>query len=312
MTEEGIEETVEETYDSTITFVDTNVIIPQSAWEFYRNNLCKHKKEGFLAENTQIIEGDLREVIVDSQKTLDVLKKQENLNLTRGVKTQVCSKINGILENITLRREKFIFVGFNYSLNDRVREKSDRIYGKLMDYSKILEDTLEFIKGSLYNVPTDEIYHYLTAFVFTLRHFFESSKIDHNLDFVADEFFVVACLYESLINNELTKVVSNDGDIANLLGLCCYIFEELKPATKNNPNFKYFCEHLPTFYNLFDPSGELIEVDLINRGSIVCDNKFKIKTRISGADAKEYNSMVHDFTLFLDRSVDQLISLVTR
>lgn len=297
-----------------IIFVDTNIIIPQVAWDLYRLNLNQYKESGtHLTDNIKIDEGRLEQALRETQAVLDLLDHTDGMSVTKGVYKQASFKINDIRDNVHRRRANYIFTEFSRIISEPLKEKNRNIYSQLVEYHGVLGELEDLIRRRGYSTPSDESYFLLANFVRALNdRFFDITKEDHKFDFNTDEYIVVACLFESIVNSADVHVYSNDSDVMGLLGISCAVFEKVAPLMRTHAHFRNFYDHMPQLFSLRPQSPEPVETDYLVRGRDLVKylSGFEDTSYLEKAQMREYQSKLTSFTNFLDKSIFELIELI--
>jgi len=251
-----------------IIFADTNVILPQSNWDLYRNNLNKYnaEKEGrYLTNNDSIDISLLEKAISDSQAVSKFIDETPDLKFTKGVIQQSAGMIEKICSNIEERMQPYIFAEF-VLVDDTKKEINKKIYRRLLDYAESLNKLSDKIKDNTkdkaYTQRKEESYFLINDFLRALDNtFFGIMKGGHKFDNNTDEKLATSALYESLFFGNDVVVYTNDKDVSSLIGTFLYAFKRISPAAEQFVSFKRFIDNPPIVYkNLGDEKWDLDEL----------------------------------------------------
>lgn len=293
-----------------ITFMDANTVIPDSGWDLYRHFLVKTKP----GSSHRISNSDIEETaLVKAMDDLVILRKylegRNDIVLTQGVVRQASVTIDNIAENVIERSNNYIFIEFNSLIPLASKERGKRVFQGLQEYSRDLNLLKESFGKYAYVNPKEEPYFIISNFVRALKDvFYDLVKDNHNYDFNVDEFITVASLYESIANKKAVKVISNDGDIARMLGASYCVFEKVKPVIGNNENFDFFFAHPPEVYNWKDYPRDPVPVNIREKGRecIEIFSEFDLKRTLSDAERDNYYLKATKFTNFMQNSITEL------
>ncbi|MFO8015639.1 MAG: hypothetical protein R6U32_00900 [Candidatus Woesearchaeota archaeon] len=288
---------------------DANIIIPPAVWDLYKRTLEVPKSPGspHLKENTAIEDSELARAVREVELAQGIIS--DETRVTRGVVNQALNQINKVSDNIKRRGSDYLFVAFNYCLNRSVRENNERIYASLLDLETKLENLGETAKNMQYKPSYDEYYSAFTTFVRGLHSsFFDVRKADHAPDFGADEELVIGAVYESFINHKSVEVISNDNDIACLLGTCYAVLEKARPLVSKNENFRRFYENKPRLFRMDSYEGGPSEVDTLSKGEYIIRtlSGFGAPGSLSEDEIRQYNNKVTQLVHFINTTISSL------
>lgn len=300
-----------ETKESPITFVDTNILIPSSSWDLYNSYLDQYKQNNpqHLTPNPNIDETALSYALSDICLSHKIIN-EKNVIITKGVQMQTNLQVIKTLDNIDKRVQSYFFADLNVLLSKENKEKNKRIFSNLTKYRDEINKTNEIIDKNPYVHPKEEPYFVLVNLARALKdNFFEIGKKDHPYDGNTDEFITVSCIYESLKNNKNAEIISNDGDIADLLSVCYVLIKSMEPLCGKKEQLKHFCEVPPKIYSAHDLSKGLAQIDIKSKGE-------NIVSRLTGdyssgilkdAEKAEYFSKLTRLSRFLEITSKELL-----
>jgi hypothetical protein len=311
-----------ETVQQKAIFLDTNILVPQSHWDFYKDELNQFKppKNGsgqpYLENITSLNEGNIERVINDAEgvrKLVDSI--EDRMLVTNGVHNQSISIIDNTLNNIQKRREEYIFIQFNQLIPEAARKKTAYLYGKLIEYAGLLSRLKTDIRSHEYTYEPEELYFQLMSFVRTLRDKLEVGKADHPYDHYTDEEINICSLFYTLSNYGEAEIITNDGDVLDLISASGAVLENMREIISTNPRFNYLLAHMPKAYKIPSPeSAETQEIDTRQRGSMIVKGfgDYKANVLMDDMQKREYFARLNQFKRFLDFSMTSLMNSVDK
>lgn len=298
--------------ENTLTFLDTNILLPSEQWSFYKNCLDKRKAgsgadpEKNLSRNIDIPLQDLEEVIKISEDTIKVLECIKDVKITNGVMDQATRQISNALQNIKWRGGNFLFTQFNILLKS-ARADGYAIYDLLINYSDRLTKLNDMITSVAYTQDLKSVPYFLIKDFFKdLENFFEIRKANHIYDRGTDIELASSVMFQSIVEKKNVRVISNDSDIINTIGAAIHVLLSSSPLLRENPNFEFFLENNPQVYTLHEREKGLAQEDVIKRGEDATKYFKGFSIPIRQDKVPDYQRKATDFTFYLERNIKQL------
>lgn len=297
-----------------LVFMDTNVIIPQTSWRLYDNELSQTQQSGYLKRATDIDEALIDEATLDLDFMIQILLRSADachgIRFTEGVSAQALSKVENIISNIERRKRDFIFTEFNAILPEDLRVSSREIHSKLADYGQNIETIHKEIDNRRYLSPSDRVYFTLSNFVRHMKYdLFQIGKEDHKFDFAVDEMIVVSAIYETMVNKTDVAVFSNDNDVSSLLGVVNEAFQKMEPVIRYRDNLRPILQSPPHIYKFNNRDEGIIRDDDSKGSRIIMELRGFGNSddyHIPSEDKPSYMRRVSEFAFFLDKMTEQL------
>ena len=301
-------ELMTESIEDRLVFVDTNIILPSTSWEFYDSQLNKYREDSNnLTHNIEINTSLLKKTIWDLKFINEILSKQ-NASFTKGVIKQSKRKIEQICENVETRRQTHIYTQLNQLLSPGIRERDDRNYGLLIQYKNTLLNMVENIDAMKYDRPQKESYFLISSIIREIKDKFDIVKDNHEFDFGTDQEIVSSAIYESIFNNRKVSVYSNDKDISNLISTAYAVLSILRPDFENFKEMENYYTNPPKMFKVQYPSLKEREIDTINEGKeILLGLGGYTGANLEEKEKAEYKKVITSVGNFLDRIYPELV-----